>query len=80
LERDPETISLHSDLVEDLEVDSVDFLALVATLRERYRMKPDLAFVVKAIRKANLRTFADLAAFVARLVQAEREKERGGAL
>ncbi len=53
-----------SDLVADLDLDSVDFLALVAVLRERYGVRPDVAWVIKRMRGTPMRTFADLTAFI----------------
>lgn len=69
-------IEPESDLVADLDLDSVDFLALFAALRERYQVKPDIAWVIRRMRGATLRTFADLTEFISQVLDSAGESSR----
>lgn len=69
-ERSPREIGAESTLVEDLDLDSVDFLALVAALRERYGIKPDIAWVIRRMRQSTLVTVGDLVGFIREILAA----------
>jgi len=75
--RSPREIDARSTLIEDLDLDSVDFLALVAALRERYGIRPDIAWVIRRMRQTTLATVGDLVGFIREILAASDPAARG---